>query len=192
MLRPAAQRLLRLSAEPPPDRAPAHGGFSAEHEDRHPDLVLLGVDLLHGTGEAGKGAVRDLHGVAHVVQHHDLVLFHAQGRHLVLRQGDGLVGLAHEAGDASDVADQMPGVICQDHLDQDVAGKYLALHFLHDAGLGDLGDGFHRNLHLEDHIGHAAVDHGFLDGRLHGVLVAGVGVDHIPFAFSAMPHFLSR
>ena len=73
-----------------------------------------------------------LHGIAHVVQHHDLVLFHAQCSDLLLRQGDGFVGLSYEAGDATDVADQMPGVICQDHLNEDVTGEYLALHFLHD------------------------------------------------------------
>ena len=94
-----------------------------------------------------------------MVQHHDLVLFHAQRGHFLLRQGDGLIGLTHETGDAADVADQMPGIIGQHHFNQYITGEYLPLHFLHNACLGDLGHGLHGNLHLVDHILQAAVSH---------------------------------
>lgn len=42
-------------------------------------------------------AVHDLHMVAHIVSDHDLMLFHAHGQNLLLREGDGFVGGAHEA-----------------------------------------------------------------------------------------------
>ena len=115
-----------------------------------------------------------------MVEHDDLALLHAQRRHLVLGQGDSLVGLAHEASDAADVADQVPSIVRHDHLDEDIAGKYLPLHFLHHAGLGDLGDRLHRDLGLEDHVLHPAVHHGFFDGGLYRVFIAGIGMCHIP------------
>ena len=119
------------------------------------------------------------------------MLFHTQCSDLLLRQGDGLVGLSYEAGDATDVADQMPGVICQDHLNEDVTGEHLALHFLHDTRLSDLGDGLHRDLHLQDHVGHIAVHHGLFNGRLHRIFIAGIGVDDIPFCVISHAPLLS-
>ena len=57
---------------------------------------------------------------------------------------------------------------------------YLPLHFLGGAGLGDLGHGLHGNLHAENLILHAAAGNELLDAGLDGVLIAGIGMNHIP------------
>ena len=88
------------------------------------------LDLLDRAEEGGQRAVRDLDLVADVVGHDDLAALHAEGQDLILRQGDGVGGAADKAGHAADIADQMPGVVRHDHLDQHIAGEGLALDLL--------------------------------------------------------------
>ena len=118
--------------------------------------------------------------VAHVVPDHNLVLFHTHGQHLLLGEGDGLVGRAYKAGDAADISHQMPSLVRHDHLNQHIAGKDLPLHILGGAGVSDLGHSLHGNLHPEDLILHAPAGDKFLNTGLDGVFVAGIGMDHIP------------
>ena len=87
-----------------------HGGLATEHGNHDADLILFGFDVFHNASEAGQGAIHDTNMVADVVAHDDLVLFHAHGKHLFLRQGDGLVGSTDKTGDAADIPHQMPGV----------------------------------------------------------------------------------
>ena len=118
--------------------------------------------------------------VADVVTHDDLVLFHAHGKHLFLRQGDGLVGSTDKTGDAADIPHQMPGVIRHDHFDKHITGEHLALDFFRLAGLADLFYGLHGDLHSQDHILHAPSVDEFLNAGLNGVFITGIGMDHIP------------
>ena len=127
-----------------------------------------------------------------MVQHDDLALFHAQSGYLVLGQGDRLVGLAHEARDAANVADQVPGVVGHDHFDENIAGENFALDLLGNAGLGDLRDRLQRDLDLEHHVLHAAVHHGLFDGGLHRVLIAGIGMGYIPLRVISHARILRR
>ena len=55
------------------------------------------------------------------------VLFDAQTGYLIVGKGYRLVSASNKAGDAAHVADQMPAVVGQDHLDQDVTGEDLAI-----------------------------------------------------------------
>lgn len=76
----------------------------------------------------------------------------------------------------------MPGLVGHNHLDQHIAGEYLALHGL-GAVVRDLGDSLHGNVDLGDEVFHVAVFHRFLDAGRHGVLIARVSVGNIPFQF---------
>ena len=118
--------------------------------------------------------------VAHIVSDHDLMLFHAHGQNLLLREGDGFVGGAHEAGDAADVPHQMPGIVSHDHLDQHVAGEYLPFHLFGGARVRDLCHRLHGDLDPQDHVLHSAACDELFNTGLNGVLVAGIGMHHIP------------
>jgi hypothetical protein len=67
------------------------------------------------------------------------------------------------------------------HPDQDVAGEHLLLHLLALAAL-DLGHLMHRDLDLEDVVLHVQGLGAALQVALDAVLVAGVGVHHVPVA----------
>ena len=79
------------------------------------------------------------------------------------------------------MADNAPGVVRQFHTHQNVTGNaYSADGLLH--GVLELNHGLHGNLNLEDLIFSFQVLDTGLDTGLHLVLVAGVGVNHIPVA----------
>ncbi len=98
--------------------------------------------------------------------------------------GDGLVGVADEAGDAGGVADGAPGLVGQVHPDQHVAGELVRADHLALAVL-DLDDLLLRDLDLEDVVLHVQRAGAALQVGLHPVLVAGVGVDDVPVAGGA-------
>ena len=87
----------------------------------------------------------------------------------------------HEAGHAGGVAHHVPGVVIQDHVDQDVAGQELALHL---AALSAANLQFF--LRGDDDVEDAVRDvHRFntaLEVLVHLVLVTGVGVEDVPGA----------
>ncbi len=106
------------------------------------------------------------------------------GEDLIEPQRDGVVGVAHEAGDTRRVANGAPGSVGQVHADKDIAGN---AHAVDDLALRvlDLDDLFHGHLDLEDVIFHVqGLDAGLKVG-LHAVFVSGVGVDDVPVTFLA-------
>jgi hypothetical protein len=116
-----------------------------------------------------------------------LLFFEDRGEHgedLVQAQRHGVVGVAHEAGDAGGVPDGAPGGVRQVHADQDVAGDADAVDDLA-LGVLDLNDFLHGHLDFEDVIFHVqGLDAGLQVG-LHAVFVTGVGVDDVPVTFLA-------
>ena len=128
---------------------------------------------------AHDGAVGDAHAVAHLIADHDFPLLYAQSGYIGVGQGDGFVSLAQKAGDAPDVTDDVPGLVVHDHLHQHVAGEHLALHVL-GAVVGNFGDRLHGDADFMNQIPHVPVFHILLDGGLHRILIAGIGVHHIP------------
>ena len=116
-----------------------------------------------------------------------LLLLEDRGEHgedLVQAQRNGVVGVAHEAGDAGGVADDAPGGIRQVHADQNVAGDANAVDDLALSVL-DLHDFFHGDLDLEDVIFHVQRLAAGLKVCLDAVFVAGVGVDDVPVTLLA-------
>ena len=97
-------------------------------------------------------------------------MFDTQIINFLLRQGDGLTVGAYEACCTADVMDKMPAVIRKDHLHENVARKNLAFNgfFL---AVGDLGDGFHRDVDFSYQIGHPAVFRSLHHGRGHCVFI---------------------
>ena len=73
----------------------------------------------------------------------------------------------------------MPRVAGHHHLHQHVAGEDLALHGFW-AVIRDLGDRLQGDADLLNQVAQAAVLHGLLDTGGHGVLIAGIGMNHIP------------
>ena len=78
--------------------------------------------------------------------------------------------------------DQMPAVIRKDHLDEHVTGEHLALDVLL-AGVGDLGDGLHRDVDLFYQIRHLAVFRCLHYSGSDCVFITGIGMNYIPFCF---------
>ena len=119
-------------------------------------------------------------------------LFHAQSGYLVLGQGDRLVGLAHEAGDAADVADQVPGVVGHDHFDENIAGEDFALDLL---GTPDsvISVTVSRGISIWSTMSSMPrFTTGLFDGGLHRVLIAGIGMGYIPLRVISHARILRR
>ena len=83
---------------------------------------------------------------------------------------NGLAARAYEAGRTADIVDQMPAVVGQYHLTQNVAGEHLALNGLF-AGVGELGDGLHGDIDLVDQILHSAIFGSLHDSRRNCVFI---------------------
>ena len=165
-----------------------HGGLAPEHGDYDAHAVLVRLELLDGAEEALQRAVRDLDGVADLVAEDYLVPLHAKVVDLLVRQRDRLVGRADETGGAAHVAHEVPALVRHYHLDEHIAGEDLAFIGLV-AGVGVLGDGLERNIDLLDEVLHFAVFGRLHNGGSHGVLIAGVCVDHIPLCFFRHPSY---
>src|SRR5580658_8400872 len=166
-------------------------GLPAEDVDEHLQLQLVLVDFGDLTGEVGEGAFLHPHRLV------DLVL---EARPAPLGGGLGALGLhledaldlasrqrrrlgpgADEAGHPRGVADGTPGVVVEVAAHQEVAREDL----LRDRDLLaalELDDVLHRDDDLEDPVLHVAGgdDVGEVGADL--VLVARVGVDHVPTA----------
>ena len=144
---------------------------------------LLCVDLFDRAEEGRKRTVGDLDLIADIVAHDDLSPFHAERQDFLFRQRNGfIVRRADKAGHTANVADQMPGVVRHDHLDEHVAREDLAFDFLRLARVGHFRDGLQRDLDVEDHVLQMTVGDELLDGRLDCVFIAGVSMRDIPLS----------
>src|ERR1700738_512353 len=154
----------------------------AEHVDEHLQLALLGVDLVDLAEEVGEGAVHDADALAQLELDPDLrlLLDLLQDRaKLVLVQRDRLVAGADEAGHPWRVPDDVPGLVGHHHLDQDVTGEDPLLDVAALAVL-DLDLILCWDQDLEDLVVHVHRVDPLLEVLLDLLLVAGVGVDHVP------------
>src|SRR6266508_33291 len=138
-------------------------------------LLLGGSELLDLVeGELDRGlAAEDRH------QHLELLLVGEDLGDFLLGQRGGLGPGADEAGHTGGVAHHVPGVVVEVHADQQVAGEDLAGDDLLLAAL-DLHDVFHGDDDLEDLLLHVHRGDAALEVGLVLVLVARVGVDHVP------------
>src|SRR6266496_570464 len=175
-------------------------GLAAEDRDQHLQLLVHGVDVADRGGKGGERTVHDRDRLAdREVYELDLRLLRRgraaaatdRGRLLGRRRKDldDLVQRerrrtrrgADESGDARRVADGPPRLVVELHAHEDVAGEHLALDLLALAVL-DLDDVDGRHLDLEDVLLHVQALDAALQVGLHLVLVAGVGVHHVPVA----------
>src|SRR5580704_6281304 len=158
-------------------------------KDRHRDLDprLLLVDLLDDAVERGERPVGDADLFADLESNRGLWpldplldLAH-DARRLGLADRRGPAATPEKAGDLGGVLDEMPGLVVEIHLDQDVAGEKLALRTDLGAAL-DLDDLLGRDEDLLEALGETLLFGLLTDRRRHLLLEAGVDVDHIPAA----------
>src|SRR5208282_4837590 len=105
---------------------------TAEDRDQNAHLALFGLDFLDGAVEVLERAVNDFDRLAHLEQHLGLG---PQGPffHLLLdlcdfghRNFGRIGGVSDEAGNFRRVLDDVPGLVVEHHLHEDVAGEKLA------------------------------------------------------------------
>src|SRR5262245_18308443 len=160
-------------------RGPAE---DAEH-DLH--LATLVVDFVHNTREGTERPVDHAHVVADPerLARHRLGLggFHMaeDAPNLVLLERDRVLSRADEACDARNVLHHVSRLVVQVHLDHHVGREGLALRDLPLAVL-HFGEILGRNQDLAEMIVEGGGMNRLLEIRLHLVLVARVGVDHVP------------
>ena len=162
-----------------PDR-----GFAAEHGNGYVYLVLIRLNRRYNADKACQRAVDNANTVACGVVYLDLALFHAHCDDLFLSQRNrlraaGLV-LTQKAGAAARIADQIPGFIGHDHLNEHVARVQLALYLAAFAVLY-LNDLLGRDVDGLDQVMQLAVFDRFFDRRGYLVFVAGVRMNNVPF-----------
>src|SRR5437667_9220392 len=156
-------------------------------EDRHGDLhpAALGIHVFDDALEVDEGPIDDAHLVAPLEYRLRLGLLRT-GLHLphdvvdlLLRERDGLRARADKPGDLGRRAHEMPGVVGQLHLDEDVPGEELlfGLALLLVANLDDL---LRRHQDAGDLVRHAEDLRAGLDGLLDLVLESRVRVDDEP------------
>src|SRR6266511_4309261 len=158
-------------------------GLAAEDRDQHLELLLVGVDLGDRAGELRERAGGHGDRLADLPFDPRLELLDRLGLEdlgdFLLGQRGGLGPGADEAGHTGGVAHHVPGVVVEVHADQQVAGEDLAGDDLLLAAL-DLHDVFHGDDDLEDLLLHVHRGDAALEVGLDLVLVARVGVDHVP------------
>ena len=132
-----------------------------------------------------QGAIDDLDRVAlcEGVDHGGLLLALGHLRQdaldLVRGDGGGRGGVADEARDLGGVLDEVPHLVVEVHLDQDVAWEELA-HRVEALALADLDDGLLGDLDATELRLHLELLGAQLKVGLGAVLVARVGVDDVP------------
>src|SRR6266540_3415725 len=169
-----------------------HRRRASEDSDRHSQLALLVVDVLHVAVEVREWSFLDAHRLAHLEQ--DLgpwflhALLHlAQDRvDFLLRDRRRFVGrAADESRHLRRALHQVPGVVGHFHLNEHVAGKELALRDRPRAVLH-----LHHFLDwyqdLAELLGHARTLDTLGQRALDALLKSGVGVDDEPL-FAAHP-----
>src|ERR1700680_2902504 len=164
-------------------------------KDRHRDLDprLLLVDLLDDAVERGERPVGDADLFADLESNRGLWpldplldLAH-DARRLGLADRRGPAAAPEKAGDLGGVLDEMPGLVVEIHLDQDIAREKLALRTDLGAAL-DLDDLLGRHEDFLEPFAQGLLLGLLTDRRRHLLLQAGVDVDPIP---AAPPSFVS-
>src|SRR5208282_819070 len=160
---------------------------TAEDRDQNAHLALFGLDFLDGAVEVLERAVNDFDRLAHLEQHLGLG---PQGPffHLLLdlcdfghRNFGRIGGVSDEAGNFRRVLDDVPGLVVEHHLHEDVAGEKLAAGNLARAALAEFLHALDRHQHLADLVFFVERAHPLLERSLGLVLVARIGMDDIPF-----------
>src|SRR5215469_12868227 len=163
--------------------------------DRHEYLELLGIGvyLVHRGRQGREWPVHYRNRLADLEVHRGgphrlgllgcLLLRHRREQvgDLVQAQRRRTTRQADETGHARSVPHGRPGLVGEIHPHQDVAGQHLLLHLLALAGL-DLDDLVRGDLDLEDELLHVERLRPALQVGPHPVLVARVGMHHIPVA----------
>src|SRR5262249_30110413 len=158
---------------------------ASEDADQHPEFSFVGPDFFDNTVEVDEWAVDDLHALADREEHARLRLDRAF-LHLLRDSPDFFLAHRRRIRRAADEArnlrrflDDMPPVVVQLHLDEDVAGKKFSrrgflfpLHELHDL--------FDRHEDLAEFFGLPHAPDALFQRRLHFLLVAGESVDDVP------------
>src|SRR6266403_3565694 len=175
------------------------GGGAPEDADQHAQLPLVRLHLFHHAVEVLERAVDHLHLLALLEEHLGLRLDRPLG-HLVrdlahlglgdVRDGARVGRAAEEAGDLGGRLDDVPGLVVELHVDEDVAGEELARRGLL-LPLDQLDHLLRRHQDLPEQIRLAEPADTLLEGRLHLVLVAGVRVHHVPAPLLLCRHDLS-
>src|SRR3954452_2469601 len=165
--------------------------LAAEDVDQHLELELVLVDLDDLAGEVGERAFLDADGLTGLVLETGtaplggLLLVVGRDEEELLdvapRQRRGLRALADEAGDARRVADDVPRVVVELAAHEEVAREDLLLDDDLLAVL-ELDDVFHRDDDLVDALLHVHGRDACLEVLLDLLLVARLGVHHIPAA----------
>ena len=190
LLRHARLRLLHLH------EVELDGRGAPEDADQHAQLALVGLHLLDHAVEVLERPVDHLHLLALLEEHLglrlDRPLLHLVRdlAHLGLgdgRDGVGVGGAAEEARDLRRRLHDVPGLVVEPHVDEDVAGEELPRRRLLLA-LDQLDDLLRRDQDLAEEVGLAEPADALLERRLHLVLVARVRVHHVPLPIvSASP-----
>src|SRR5262249_35167999 len=150
-----ASRLLHL------DEVELDGGGAAEDADQHAELPLLGLHLLDDAVEVLERPVDDLHLLALLEEHLGLRLHRALGHllrdlgHLGLRDGRDrirVVPAAEEARHLGRRLHEVPGLVVEEHVHEDVAREELPRRRLLLA-LHELDDLLRRNENLTEEVG---------------------------------------
>ena len=159
---------------------------SAEYLDRHPDLVLVVIDIFHDAVEIVERAIVHPHHFAGFEQNLGPRLVHTfldtiQDRAgLLIGDGCGPVGAAADKTENfRDLLDQMPTRLVHFHLHENVAWEELALAapLLSAAHLHAL---FGGNEDVAELIFQSVALDPLFQGRLHLMFVIRVRVDDVP------------
>src|SRR6185503_2871604 len=162
-----------------------HGRHASDNCHYHLELAPLGVEVVDAPLEVHEGALDHPHLVALLEGRLELrllrALFHlAQDPlHLFGRKRHRLVAGAHEPGDLRRGAHEVPGIVGQIHLHQEVARKELLLD-LDLLALPDLAHLLRGHHHPPDHLGQAEDLGPRLDGLRHLVLEPRIRMDDKP------------
>src|ERR1044071_2756701 len=153
--------------------------------DQHPELSFVRPDFFHNTVEIDERAVDHLHALADGEEHARLRLDRAF-LHLLRDRPDFFLTdrrrirrAADEAGNLRRFLDDVPGIVVQLHLNEDVAGKKFSRRGLL-FPLHELHDFFDRHEDLAELVGLPHAPDALFQRRLHFLLVAGESVDDVP------------
>ena len=167
-------------------RIPRWSSPAKEHLDLYRQLLTNGIHVLDRAREilqrAGQNADFLADGDA---EFHAVFLRGKHYLHLFRGQGNRLAVGTHKARNAAGVAHQIPAFTGLDHAHQHVARIHFALRL--DALVAlDLHHVLHGDADVEDQVFHAVVLNRLFDIILDLVLVAGIGMYHIPARFFAV------
>ena len=124
--------------------------------------------------------MNNTHVVSRSVIHFNGPHIDAQRLDLLIGQRDGFACRADEAGNAADVPHDIPGIIGQNHFDQNITGKDFAFHFPL-LVVFNFHNGFCGDLYLKNQVAEPLVLYDLLYILCNFVLIPRVRVDDVPF-----------